>query len=392
MIDRRHMEGGQPLCAASLFSWRYFMANKLQENQLHLLRHLAQYLLLDYQTCLRILDRGRTGDRMALSYIFRPLTKHGYAKKHKDGSVYILAKGRALFPEVQPLVTLGGGTATARRVGEISRMAALMREHRFESVSGFDDSETDCFIPSTCWRQIRNGILSTTRFLGILLIGDHRLAVYDIENGKIDWQLRAERSLFHNKYREHDTAATGMLWMCDEDNRIEVAKNIIRQTMWQRRQLIGNDRANPREKPVRYSRAPIRIARQYERVYLTTPATLGLDIAAIGREDGVIEWFQKDSPGCGDPSCGDYEMAATEDALRCRVYCNPATDLLKYVFFFNTAKKHRQMLENPEIPNHYPLSYAIAVPERDLEIARMYQDIVEMEDAKIYVFNNQKNA
>lgn len=48
---------------------------KLHDNQLQLLRHLARFNLLDYGGCLKMLDVDETGDRTALSYAFRPLTK-----------------------------------------------------------------------------------------------------------------------------------------------------------------------------------------------------------------------------------------------------------------------------------------------------------------------------
>ena len=78
--------------------------NKLKENQLKLLEHLAQFESLDYISCLRILDNEKTNDRTKLSYIFRPLTKNGYVKKYKDDSVRILSKGKALFPDINGFV------------------------------------------------------------------------------------------------------------------------------------------------------------------------------------------------------------------------------------------------------------------------------------------------
>ena len=71
---------------------------RLHENQLKLIRHLARFNLLDYASCLHLLDTEGTGDHVALSYAFRPLTKNKYLTKRKEGSVAILAKGRALFP------------------------------------------------------------------------------------------------------------------------------------------------------------------------------------------------------------------------------------------------------------------------------------------------------
>jgi hypothetical protein len=67
---------------------------------LALIRHLAQFKTLDYQSCLRLLDTENSGDKTALSYEFRPLIRYKYVSKHKDGGITLLAKGKALFPEI----------------------------------------------------------------------------------------------------------------------------------------------------------------------------------------------------------------------------------------------------------------------------------------------------
>lgn len=92
----------------------------LNENQLKLLRHLARFNLLDYPSCLDMLNNDGSSDRMALSYAFRPLTKNRYVSKDKRGCVSILAKGRALFPELEPLLSAGGGEQTRQRIMEVS--------------------------------------------------------------------------------------------------------------------------------------------------------------------------------------------------------------------------------------------------------------------------------
>lgn len=84
----------------------------LNENQLKLLRHLSRFNLLDYPSCLDRLNNDGGSDRTALSYAFRLLTKNRYVSKDKRGCVSILAKGRALFPELEPLLSAGGGEQT----------------------------------------------------------------------------------------------------------------------------------------------------------------------------------------------------------------------------------------------------------------------------------------
>ena len=224
-----------------------------------------------------MLDTEQTGDRTALSYAFRPLTKNKYVSKQKDGGVSILAKGRALFPDITPLISAGGGAAERRRVMAVSRMAALMERSGIPCFGERRDGDEPYFIPSACWRNIAHGILSTTRFTGMLMAGQHRLAVYDIGDGAMEWQVRAEGSLFYTRYGSYATKATGMLLVCRQNARITAARNIIRQTMWNRRQLL-RDSCVERDRPVRWSRSPIKLRATYERVYLTTPEGLTADI------------------------------------------------------------------------------------------------------------------
>lgn len=101
---------------------------KLHENQLRLIWHLCRFSLLDYESCLHLLDTEETGDRVALSYAFRPLTKNKYLSRQKSGAVSVLKKGKALFPEEETLVSTGGGETMQRRVMQISRMALRMEE------------------------------------------------------------------------------------------------------------------------------------------------------------------------------------------------------------------------------------------------------------------------
>lgn len=89
-----------------------------------------------------------------------------------------------------------------------------------------------CFISSACWRNIAPGILSATRFVGILLMEKKRLAVCDIGDEKMEWQIRAEGSLFYTRYGSYEARAAGMLLVCHEKPREQIAENNIRQTMW----------------------------------------------------------------------------------------------------------------------------------------------------------------
>lgn len=346
---------------------------KLQYIQLRLLMHLAQYETLDYLSCLRFLDVDNTNDRTALSYLFRPLTKNDYVAKHKDGSVTILAKGRALCPYFKPLVTLGGGAAGRARVNTVSRTAMFLKRVQIESFAEMKDPKCPHFIPSTCWRKIRPGILSTARFAGILVMGEHRLAVYDIGDGEIEWQMRAERSLFYHGKGGYDTRATGMLLICDDGKQHEIAERIIRMTMWQRKQLISRESMYERDKPVAYVRVPIRAASYYEHVYLATPELLMTILKGISCEKDFITHIQKGNPKCGNLQQGDFEEWPY------RYFINIATDLLKYVYFFAAAKELIQRRKE----HHSELNYAFALPRRDLPILHMYPDVMEMEGLEV---------
>ena len=137
-------------------------------------------------------------------------------------------------------------------------MAALMEEHGISAVAEVPKSSTPVFIPSACWRNIAPGVLSTTRFVGMLLAEQERLAVYDIGDGSMEWQVRAEGSLFYTKYGSYETKATGMILICEDGKGNKAAKNIIRQTMWSRRRLLS-DICLERNKPTCWSRSPIKL-------------------------------------------------------------------------------------------------------------------------------------
>lgn len=377
------MGGARAACISRLRPISFTEVNdvKLKENQLRLLRHLAQFETLDYLSCLRMLDAEKTNNRTALSYVFRPLTKNKYVRRRKDGSVVILTKGRTLFPNIKPLVTLGGGAAVMERVNTVSKVAMYMWEAGIESAASPNETEDACFVPSACWRRIRDGILSTTRFAGMLFIGSHRLVVYDIGNGNIEWQSRAESSLFYQKYGSYETRASGMLLICNDDKRVEIAQCIIRQTMWQRRQLLAQGSGYERDRPVKYVRSPIRLKAEYLHAYLTTPKLLSLDLKEIAREADFIKKCRRDKNKTSGPTQGDYEDWPY------RRFVNIATDLLKYVYFFAAVKK---LIAANTVPIS-EMNYSIALPKQDFPIIRMYPDVIEKEGLVFYEYISPEN-
>lgn len=357
---------------------------KLHDNQLKLIRHLARFNLLDYASCLHMLDTTGTVDKVALSYAFRPLTKNKYLVKRKDGSVAILAKGRVLFPDVKPLISAGGGTQSIQRVIEVSRMALLMEEHGIPAVAEVPNSPEPAFIPSACWRNIAPGILSTTRFAGMLLSGEERLAVYDIGDGSMEWQIRAEGSLFYTKYGRYETKATGMILICKDGNRDKVARNIIRQTMWSRRQILS-DTCLERNKPARWSRSPIKLRAQYEHVYLTALGDLQVDLERILRAREEIAYLREDHPRLSNPAQGDYEDWPY------RYFIFPATDLLKYVYFFSAGKSlMKQLADNSVLPPQ--VRYRVFFHRRDIPILQMYPEVVKMDEVQFYEYRSKEDG
>ena len=353
---------------------------KLKENQLNLIRHLAQYEVLDYLSCLQALDETDGKDRKALSYAFRPLTKNNYLSRRKDGSVAILAKGQALIPKQKPLITTGGGAAGLARTLSVSRTALWLQRVGVESYGQLQNTNQPYFIPSACWRKIRPGILSTTRFAGMLLFPNHRLAVYDIGDGAMDWQMKAERSLFYQNYGNYDTKATGMLLICEDSKGKRLSEQIIRQTMWQRKQLIGTQSSYERNRPVQYIRAPVRLAWYYERVYLSEQSDLKTRLHEIMEDDIAIAQVRQQHPSCQERKQGDFEDWPY------RYFVNFAGDLLKYIYFFTAAKS---LLHLREAVTYVPeLKYRIIVQRRDLYIFRIYEDVLNAEGVEFLVFTN----
>ena len=349
----------------------------MKDNQKTLIRHLIRFHILDYESCLQVLDTENTGDKVALSYVFRPLTKQKYIFKDKDGIVSILKKGKELFPDEAPLISIGGGKQNRKRILQVSRVAALLEKNGVEISGERYDIDEPQFIPSACWREIAPGILSTTRFAGMLLVYGKKYAVYNIGDGTMEWQVRAETSLFYRKYGSYETRADGMILICDDDKRDIIAENIIRQTMWSRKTLL-KEKYTETNKPVRYSRSPIKLRTQYRRVYLTTPRRLQTSLQRIYEEDETIASTVPDAEICYDRSCGDVQVWPMW------YYINPAYDLLKFVYFFSEAKEKIQRKEH-NLPAS-KIKFTIAVHLEDVQILTMYPEIFSSGRASLHVY------
>lgn len=343
--------------------------------QVALLRHLARFHILDYESCLKVLDTENSGDMVKMSYLFRPLTKNDYISKNKHGIVSILQKGRSYAEIKQPLIALGGAEQSRQRVLQVSRMAALLEKNGVRITGEVPEEKDPHFIPSACWREIAPGILSTTRFLGMLLAYGKKYAVYDIGDGSMEWQVRAESSLFYTRYGSYETKADGMILICDDDKRQQMAENIIRQTMWNRKSLLDNHYTE-RNKPVRFSRSPIKLRTQYGHVYLTTPARLGKDLKAIYQEEYLITHTVEQGTRLKDPKLGDIEKWPE------RYFINPAYDLLKLVYFFSAVKTDNELALKSDIGTP-GIQYTMILRKGDLSIIKMYQDVLWSERVDI---------
>lgn len=358
---------------------------KLHENQLNLIRHLVRFNLMAYEDCLSFLDTEKTGNKIALSYAFRPLTKNKYLSKNKKGVVSVLKKGRALFPEEIPLISTATGTVAQQRVMQVSRVTMWLGKCGIPAYTELQETEEPYFIPSACWRNIVKGILSTTRFAGMLLAYGDRYAVYDIGDGTMEWQIRAEASLFFSVGFRYYTKADGMILICEDGKRDEIAKQIIRQTMWGRKTLL-KEHYSQTDKPVRYSRSPIKLRAQYEHVYLTTPALLAESLERIYDERDTIETSIEEGTRSYRPKEGNWENWPE------RYFLNPAFDILMMVYFFSAVKGLKALLEDDPAPHIKQLRYILCVHPEDLEVARMYPDVMEMKEVSMYVYRPDEDS
>ena len=351
---------------------------KLHENQLALILHLIRMTIMTYQDCLKFLDTENSGDMIAMSYFFRPLTKNGYVAKNKDGIVTVLKKGRELFPDEGPLISTATRGKSRDRVLQVSKVCMWMEQNDVPISGELLDTEEPYFIPSACWRNIGKGVLSTTRFMGMLLAYGKKYAVYDIGDGTMEWQIKAEASLFFYKYGSFETKADGMIMICDDGKRNEIARQIIRHTMWDRKRLL-KEHYTETDKPVRYSRSPIKLRTQYEHVYLTTPNLLSVSLDRIYDEDYYIENGVKGATPIKEPKQGDVEVYPH------RYYLNPAFDILKLVYFFSTVKSDVELSKKMHIPE---IQRTMVVHPEELDVARMYPDVNEAKGVSIRAYRS----
>lgn len=268
----------------------------------------------------------------------------------------------------------------------VSRVAMLLERAGIPSSGELLDTDGPYFIPSARWRDIAPGILSTTRFAGIIVNGGSRIAAYDIGDGHMAWQVRAEGSLFYTKYGSYETKATGMLLICREDTRDKAGENIIRHTMWRRRQDAKHAGAE-RNKKTEWSNADIRLKTQYEHVYLTTPRRLAESLQRIWAEDEYIEALvEGEDSRSHDPAQGDIELWPR------RLFVNPACDLLKFFYFYAAVKEYRHLLVSMAEYHPDKLNYELYIYPEDDALAHLYRDVEKMEEATVYYYQPDEDG
>ena len=201
----------------------------------------------------------------------------------------------------------------------------------------------------------------------------------------MEWQVRAESSLFYYRYGSFETKAHGMILICEDCRRDEIAKQIIRQTMWSRKSLL-KEQYSETNKPVRYSRSPIKLRAQYEHVYLTTPALLATSLKRIYNEEETIETTIDDGERAYNPKEGNWVDWPN------RYFLNPAFDILLLVYFFSAAKGLRHLLMGEWADHFSELKYILCVHQEDLEVAKMYPDVTGMKEVSMYVYRPDEDS
>lgn len=311
----------------------------LNAGQINLLVHLKRFSVADQKTSLLALDTEKTQNKDNLLYSLRPLMKNGYISKRKDGLYGLLSPGKELTEHIHPILTIGGDAGGRHRAAEVSHMAALLNWHGIPTIPFIPPDGQNGFIPSAIWRTLRSGLISTTRFLGVLFYNELRLAVYHIENGDYEWQLRAECSLHFWNYNTSETRLTGILLVCDDGCAVETGKQIIRHTLWERKVLLEESRSQ-RTDPVRYSMKPIRLRADYKHSYLAEESEV-IEVLRLAKSDKTAFERFKDMHSGSVAGKRECRFAFYPDSSN-HHYLSISHDLLFLAYFYDGVKRKVQ--------------------------------------------------
>jgi len=334
----------------------------LSLGQIELLVHLKKFSVANQAACLRVLDTGKTQQEEKLLYSLRPLVKNKYISRRKDGLYSLLGAGQEWTEHIQPLLKSGGDCHGRKRVNQVSHMAALLGWYGIPTAAVYPSEGQNCFIPSAIWRTVRSGLISTTRFLGILFYRGMRLAVYNIGDGNYEWQSWAECSLHFHHYGTRETRATGILLVCDDGLGIELGKKIVRNTLRHRDRLLRSWHTR-RESDKRCPYAtttPVRVRAEYQHAYLAEQSQIMeiLNRAAVGRTI-----FRNMHQRLGVPLprlIEEYVHRKPE-----RHYINISQDLLALAFFCKIVQEYEEF-QKMGLPL-YACEHHLHLPEKCAE-------------------------
>lgn len=336
----------------------------LNEGQIRLLAHLKRFKVADKDACLLLLDTDKTRNKDKLLYSLRPLVKNKYISKRSDNLYGLLQKGAEMVDHVNTVLTVGGDAAGRRRAAEVSHIAALLGWHGIQTATEIPQVGQNCFIPSAIWRNLRSGLISTTRFLGILFYEGMRLAVYNVGDGNYEWQMRAECSLHYKRYDAPEKRATGIFLVCNDGCGLEIGEQIVRRTLWERKTLLKRS-LRENNKRVPYGKAPIRIRAEYQYVYLAEQSEV-MDVLRMADASKIAYSNMSVRLGVSVPDYPDTNFInGTPEVHQINICC----DLLALAFFYNDVKQHVLSIEKGIYERlHMPESqYHIYLPEKYAE-------------------------
>ena len=108
-------------------------------------------------------------------------------------------------------------------------------------------------------------------------------------------------------------------------------------------------------------------------------------MSEIWAEDAYINDLLDGGTRSNEPRLGDIERWPK------RLFVNPATDLLKYVYFFAAVME----CASPEdLQNRYAprLQYELYIQPQDEEILKMYPEVFQMEEVEIYLYQSEPDS
>jgi len=225
----------------------------LSLKQLQLLTLLKQYGTATLDGGRTLTSKNELATLLRLNYV-----------SNNNGLISLLKKGKELVEDTKELIVVGGNLSARQKTAKMADAAGILMQNGISSIDRLPEKNENAFIPSNIWRSFRTCIVSTSRFLGVLHYHNRKIVIYHVENGVYEWQGYAEYSHFFRSYGAYETKADAMLLVCNNGMGLNVAEQIIRHTLWQRKTLIKNYGGYENPKPQKYSRAEITVRSDYE--------------------------------------------------------------------------------------------------------------------------------